>query len=253
MKLEDVYIVSRKRRTVTDEELSAMESSLKVQFPDDFHQFLKRFGSGEFCGCLYLFDPIAITGGQRMFKEMTSEGFYYDTAKSALTKSESLESVWVARTLDGDEIVYRSEDPAGFFVLPRHSETIQRLGLSFYEVLDWFASSGVMYVPTKFRWFCTCADRCRLHLVGTTEVCHSEASSWCADAFGIEHAEIDENEEFSILFSRRISGYIQVHSDSLDIHHDLDFDPEVSRIADLRFRPLGFRVVEHFSPKKGRE
>jgi hypothetical protein len=127
MKLEDIYVVSQKRRSVAGEEISTMESSLKVNLPDDLRDFLVQLGSGEFCGCLFFFNPTAMVEGQKMFKEMTRESFYYDRAKSALT------------------------------------------------------------------------------------------------------------------------------ADSLDIHHDLDFDGEVARIADLRFRPLGFRVVEHFSPKKGRE
>ena len=46
----------------------------------------------------------------------------------------------------------------------------------------------------------------------------------------------------------KISGYVHVYSNSLDIHQDLDSDLEVCRNAEEKFYKLGFRSVEHSLP-----
>lgn len=249
MNLDDIYLVSHKRTEVSEDELAKLKRCQDYAFPDDICDFLRKLGPGEYCGCFYIFKPEDLFKGQSSCRELWSESFYYDRDKSALSQQEVLRTTWVGRTLDGDEVVYQPTGKVGFYVLPRHSDVIRRIGNSLSEALNWFSSAGVLYVPSKFKWFCTFKDRCRLHLVKAEDIVHSEALSLVGRTFGVEHSDLNEDEDFSILFCPKISGYVHVHSDSLDIHHDSNSDQEVCQVAERVFQPLGFRVVEHNPPK----
>lgn len=248
MNLDDIYLVSHKRMQTSEDELANLKRSQDYEFPDGICDFLRRFGPGEYCGCFYIFKPEDLLKGQASCREFWSESFYYDRDKSALSQQEVLQTTWVGRTLDGDEVVYQPKGKVGFYVLPRHSDAILRIGSSLSEVLEWFSSAGILYTPKKTKWFCTFKDRCRLHIVKDGELDHREALSLLDEAFGVNHAALDEGEEFSIFFCQKISGYVHVYSDSLDIHHDSDFDTKVCRIAEEKFYCRGFRLIEHHCP-----
>ena len=248
MTLDDIYLVSHKRIQVFEDELANLKHCKDYPFPADLCDFLLKFGPGEYCGCFFTFEPKDLLKGQASCRELSRESFYYDRDKSALSQREVLQTTWVGRTLDGDEVVYLPTGKVGFYVLPRHSDVILRIGNSLREVLDWFSSAGVLYEASKFKWFCTFKNRCRLHLVKDEQLTHSKALSLLDEAFGVNQSELDEDEEFSIFFCSKISGYVQVYAGSLDIHHDSDFDSEVCRIAEEMSYSRGFRSVEHHRP-----
>jgi hypothetical protein len=248
MNMDDIYLVSHKRIHVSEDELQRLRSGPHVTFPEDFCDFLRAFGPGEFCGCFFVFKPEDLANGQETCRRLWSESFFFERDKSSLSQAEVLDSTWVGRTLDGDEIVYRDAGKSGYFMLPRHSDVIFPVGKTLVEVLDWFQSAGVLYRPQKFAWFCTFKDRCRLHLTSEEFFDHKESLSLVNDAFGVTHAGLDDDEEFSQHFCKTISGYVHVYGEDLDIHYDSDFDAEVTKTAHQKFIPRGFRLVEHHRP-----
>jgi hypothetical protein len=248
MKLTDIYLVSHKRTQVSEDELANLKGRQDYTFPDDICDFLRKFGPGEYCGCFYFFKPEDLLNGQASCRKVWNKYFFFDRDKSELSQKEVLRSTWVGRTLDGDEVVYQPTGIVGYYVLPRHSDAIMRIGGSLSEVLEWFSSAGTLYRPKKTKWFCTFKDRCRLHIVKDEELDRREALSVVNEAFGVNCDESDDDEEFSIFFCQKISGYVHVYADNLDIHYDSDFDTEVCRIAEERFYGRGFRSVEHHCP-----
>lgn len=251
MKIEDLYIVSHKRTVVSEEEIGALSRHPEFSFPEDVCEFLGQFGPGEFCGCLFLFEPKDLLEGQATLREVyseTSHTAWFDREQSELPPDDILKTTWIARTLDGDEVVYLPKGKTGYYILPRQSDVILKAGNTLAEVLEWFGSSGVMYVPTKVKWFCTSKDRCRLHLTRDEPMSHSEMLKLVEETFDVTKRQVDPEEEQSFVFCREISGYIQIYQDQLDIHHDLDFDDRVCQAAEERFYPEGFRAIEHNRP-----
>ena len=246
MNLEDIYIVSHKRISLPQDEIAGLKRPSNCKFPDDFCDFLQTMGPGEYCGTFFFLKPADLLSGQATFHQVLSDNFPFNRDKSALSQEEALRSTWVGRTLDGDELVYRAEGNAGFYLLPRHSDVILRIGSTIVEVLEWFAFAGILYRPQNFPWFCTFKDRCRLHLASEDELNHVEALSLIDSAFGVSRAGLDENEEFSLHFSKEISGYVHVYGEDLDFHYDLDFDAKVSEIAQQSLVSRGFRLIEHY-------
>jgi hypothetical protein len=246
MNFDDIYLVSHKRTATDEAGLATLTESKDYAFPEDVVSFLRRFGAGEYCGCVGIFKPADLLSGQETFRNAFRDGFYYDLKKSALSQKEALQATWVARRLDGDEVVYQSSSKTGFYVLPRH--VIIKIGASLAEALEWFRSSGVIYEPTKNKWFCTYQDRCRLHLTTDDEIDHATALNLLDKTFGVDMTDQDSEQQSSTLFCRKISGLVYVYGNSMDIHHDLDFDANVVQTAETKFCPLGFRAVEHFRP-----
>src|SRR6266498_3555697 len=137
MKLDDIYLVSHKRTEMSEAELANLKRRQDYTFPDDLCEFLRKFGAGEYCGCFYILKPEDLLNGQATCREFWSGSFHYSRDKSSLSQQEVLQTTWVGRTLDGDEIVYQPTGKVGFYVLPRHSDAILRIGSNFEEVLDW--------------------------------------------------------------------------------------------------------------------
>jgi hypothetical protein len=249
MNADGLYIVSPKRISVSDGDIAILNEDQDFAFPQDLCDFLQQFGPGEYCGCLFLFEPKDLLANQAPLREIYTETFWFDRDKSALSQEDILQTTWVARTLDGDEIVYLRAGKIGYYVLPRHSDIILRIGNTLGEVLDWFSSSGVMYTRSKVKWFCTFKDRCRLHLLQDDPILHVEALKLVEGAFRVDHAQSDLKEAFSTLFCREISGYVSVYGNDVDIFHDLDFDAHVCKVAEKTFYKRGFRSIEHHRPK----
>lgn len=253
MKFDDIYSVSHKKTDVSQAEITQIEQHLNIKLPDDYWEFVKRFGEGAFCGVLNFFAPKQFLEHQKLCKKLWTEYYFFD--KATLSQKEVLESVSVATSMDGDEVVYKPFGKIGYFVLPRHADEIQKIGKTISDVLEWFSSSGIIYKPTKFKWFSTFRDHCRLHIVKDKYIAHTEALSLIDNAFGVVHAELNEDENYSIFFCQKISGYVQIYSDlakrdtSFDIFHDLDFDRDVYQTVERQFFKQGFRSIEHFRPK----
>ncbi len=248
MELDQIYLVSPKKEIVDLAGLKDLEDRLKVNLPNDYCEFLIRFGGGDFCGCLSHFNCRDLLEGQQRYQSIFREFYLWDTKTSALSKQEVIEAIWLARSIDGDEIVFHPSKSPGLFLLPRNSETILPIGSRWEQVLDFFAYSGVVFKTSQFPWFCTFKDRCRLHLVKDEEIDHDEAEQLAVNAFGLDRKVQDETREFTSFFCPNISGYVHVYSDSFDIHHDLNSDQFVSLAAERTLKPKGFRVVEHFRP-----
>jgi hypothetical protein len=247
MKFDDIYPVSHKRTDVTKDEIVALEQQLKVNLPQDFWGFMQRFGPGEFCGSLAFFGPRQFLEHQELCKNIWNEYFFWDAA--TLSKEEVLQSISVATSIDGDEIVYKSAKKTGYYVLLRHADEIQKIGNTISEALNWFSSSGVISMPTKFKWFCTFKDRCKLHIIKDDGMGHSELLTLIETAFETVHTESSSTDiiDLSILFCQKISGFIQFHSDRLDLRipltfdYDLEFDSQVRKIVEEVFYSRGFR------------
>jgi hypothetical protein len=246
--LKDIYLVSHKRAPVLENEIASLKRQGDYGFPDDVCDFLFKFDPGEYCCCLYLFKPEDLLHGQTSCREFWSGSFYYDREKSALSQQEVLHTTRIGRTLDGDEVVCQPTGRAVYYVLPRHSDVILWIGGSLREAFDWFSSAGVRSAAKQFKWFCTFKDRCRLHLVKNEVVNHIDALSLVDEVFGVNHAALDNGGDFSIFFSKRISGFVHVWENNLDFHYDSDFDSIVCHLAEEMFLSSGFRSVEHRCP-----
>jgi hypothetical protein len=245
MQFEDIYRVSPKRKDVKEAEINAFEKKWGIKLPEDFRMVLKELGPGQFSYCLNIFWPQQMSKDHELYVKTMREAPEYYWKESKLTQKEALNSVHVASSSDGDFIVYHPGSNSGFFILPRHSETIEKLGSKFVKVVDWFANS-----KTKFKWFCTLKDRCDLYLIRDQYITHDKALLLLEEAFGkARHTEY-EGKDCSVAFYPQISGYVLINSQtfskiSLGINYDSDFDAKVCQIVKATIYNQGFRKISH--------
>lgn len=124
------------------EEILACEKTLNIVFDQDYKEYVLKYGSGILGGTyvrMYLPETIIMTNED--WKSRITEYWFWDEGKEILTKEEVLNSVRVGDTFDGDEIILLKNE---YFILPRHSEMIYKLGNTLEEMITWLCSSGIL-------------------------------------------------------------------------------------------------------------
>jgi len=75
------------------------------------------------------------------------EYYFWDSSRDLLPKQAVLESIIVADTLNGDEVIFHPSNPDALYLLPRHTERICWIGARFEDALEWLCTSGVVSQP----------------------------------------------------------------------------------------------------------
>lgn len=148
MNFENYKIIPNYKTNKTDlflaekEEILACEKTLNIVFDQDYKEYVLKYGSGILGGTyvrMYLPETIIMTNED--WKSRITEYWFWDEGKEILTKEEVLNSVRVGDTFDGDEIILLKNE---YFILPRHSEMIYKLGNTLEETITWLCSSGIL-------------------------------------------------------------------------------------------------------------
>ena len=73
-----------------------------------------------------------------------SEYWLWDDGRDVFTKQQTLQSVIIGDTLDGDELIVHPSNQERVFVLPRHSDNIYVAGDGLPATIEWLCSSGTL-------------------------------------------------------------------------------------------------------------
>ena len=125
-----------------EEEILACEKTLNIVFDEEYTEYVTTYGSGILGGTyvrIYLPETIILTIAE--WKKRITEYWFWDEGKDVLTKEDVLNSVRIGDTYDGDEIILFKNQ---YFILPRHSEKIYKIGKNLEEAITWLCSSGIL-------------------------------------------------------------------------------------------------------------
>ena len=126
----------------TEVEIKECEKALDILFESDYKAYVLKYGNGILGGTyIRMYLPERITKSLEGWKERISQYWFWDEGKDVLTKEQVLTSVRVGDTFDGDEIIlYNSV----YYILPRNSEEIYKLGTTLDEAVTWLCASGIL-------------------------------------------------------------------------------------------------------------
>jgi hypothetical protein len=147
VQLNDIHLVTDQLLTSTDAEVSEAEALLGTRFPPGFRDWMTTLGAGVLCGLVRVYpipDLLVMLVEQRAW--WRDEDFWYE-GHDVLPQQAVSESLMVADTLNGDEVVFHPSNPAGLYLLPRHEARIYRIGARFEDALEWLCTSGVVSEP----------------------------------------------------------------------------------------------------------
>jgi hypothetical protein len=147
VRLDDIDLGPGQLIRSTDAEVSAAEASLGTRFPAGFRAWMTTLG----CGILS--ELVRVYGVPRLLEMIVEtqarwrEYYFWDSSRDLLPKQVVLESIIVADTLDGDEVIFHPSNPDALYLLPRHTERICWIGARFEDALEWLCTSGVVSQP----------------------------------------------------------------------------------------------------------
>lgn len=135
----------------TEEEIKLCEKALSINFDKNYKDYVLTYGNGILGGTyIRMYLPERITKTLTEWKDRVTKYWFWDDGKNILTKDEVLKSIRVGDTFDGDELIlYNSE----YYVLPRHSSMIYKLGENLEEAITWLCSTGILTEPFAERDF----------------------------------------------------------------------------------------------------
>ena len=153
MNAESVYVVNPKLKLATEGDVAAGERALETQFPAGYAAFVTTLGEGSYCDAIRIYAPQRIVKDNDEFRARLKEYFFWDEGANVLSKERVVESICIADTVNGDELIFHPENPAKLYVLPHEAEVIYPAGSTFDEALDWMLNCGELVDQPASRYF----------------------------------------------------------------------------------------------------
>jgi hypothetical protein len=200
----DYYLVQDELKRWTDGDVDAAEAAVGVRLPDGYRELVTTLGDGVISGVLRVLSPTSLRHEQQLFRELTQEHWFFD---EALTQDYALESIMVADSIDGDQVIFHP-GTGQLHVLPRHDERTHAVGGDLWDVVAWFQDSGVLWRPHPFRYFES--------FVGPTEAVNGRGPradfgrmTEAITSLGL-HDAVEDNEHERTFFVKAIGGYLSL-------------------------------------------
>ena len=152
MRLSDIHLVTQQLLRSTDAEVSETEALLGTRFPPGFRKWMTTLGAGVLCDLVRVYPIPDLLVRIAEHQTWWREAYFWDEGRDVLPQQAVLESVVVADTLSGDQVIFHPANPAGLYLLPRHEERIYRIGARFEDALEWLCN-WVVSKPVSFFYF----------------------------------------------------------------------------------------------------
>src|SRR5262245_41078396 len=148
MDLSEIKVQGGPLVRASNADVNKAEADLWLRFPPDYRDFVTTLGEGVLGGSFVrVYPPWRIQKVIEEWRERIRKYWLWDKGRKLLPKERGLESVILADTLNGDELVFHPLKPDRYFVLPRDREAIFELKGNFLDALDWLCSSGKLTKP----------------------------------------------------------------------------------------------------------
>ena len=131
--IDHVYLVDDDLRLIDDAAIVTLERKLDLVLPKGYHHFMTTLGIGTYCDQIFVFPPDAIEKHTAVFRKNLCEHFFWDPGLDVLPRTQIEQSLHIAISLDGDQLIYHPASEHGVYVLPRHDDTIYWLPHDFAE------------------------------------------------------------------------------------------------------------------------
>lgn len=148
-----VTIVSPSVSPAPESSVAEAEVALNVKFPDGYREYVTALGSGILSDFIRVYPPNAVVKDLSTFRERVNEYFFWDASADLLPKSRILECIWIADTINGDEVIFHPSDSHKLYLLPHDTEEIVELGPTLNDAIEWLLDQvGLIAEGTVIRF-----------------------------------------------------------------------------------------------------
>jgi hypothetical protein len=153
VRLDDIHLVTMRLVRSTDADVSAAEASLGTRFPPGFRAWMTTLGTGILSDLVRVYQLPHLLELIAEAQARWREYYFWDEGRDVLPRQAVLESIIVADTQSGDEVIFHPSNPEALYVLPRDQERIYRIGARFEDALEWLCISGVISQPVASLYY----------------------------------------------------------------------------------------------------
>jgi hypothetical protein len=153
MKIDEIEVGDKALVLATDADVDGFETEHWIKFPIGYREYVTQIGEGTLGTYVRVYPPWRIARELGEWRERIEQYWVWDEAGGALPKERAIESIVIADTIDGDEIVFHPCRPKQLFVLPRHGAAAIQIDGDFWAALDWLCTSGELTDPFDERDF----------------------------------------------------------------------------------------------------
>jgi|SRR5215211_832480 len=152
---KDVLLIDDNLDLVAEEVLDNVEHTMGCRLPTDYRAVMTTFGVGTYCDFVCFTHPDEIPARTKQSREIWAKNsdFFWPQSNFVLSIDLAMQSLVLATTADGDEIIFCPPAQGRLFVLPRHEEIICTMPLGLGDPLVWEAASGSAPETHHFRYF----------------------------------------------------------------------------------------------------
>ncbi|MFO0909185.1 MAG: hypothetical protein U0794_12685 [Isosphaeraceae bacterium] len=138
-----------------------MARRLGLVFPDGYTEYAAELGEGTLSNSLRVWMPAMVEKRLTEFRQLLLDCYSWKSG-GTLRRDDMRRVVVLGDTLAGDTLVLHPEYPDEIFFLPRHDETIRRLGPGLDAAIAWLCDEGGLGTPTRLRYFEPGGKRARI-------------------------------------------------------------------------------------------
>jgi hypothetical protein len=140
--LEKIKIVGGPCVLATVEDVDHAAEKLNTSFPKGYCEYVTILGEGILGDFIRVYPPWRILAELDSWRDRIRQYWFWDNGVDVLTDEQAEESVIIADTLNGDELIFHPSNPDRLIVLPRDKEVIFEAGENLTEALEWLCGSG---------------------------------------------------------------------------------------------------------------
>jgi hypothetical protein len=145
MDYSSVHLMNEKLVLVPPAEVAQLEQQLGTKMPMGYQDFVATLGVGILNDTVRVYTPRRIARELKDFQQRWDEYWFWDEGRDILSKEKALESIIIADTGNGDELIFHPSQPNKLYLLPRDSGQIFEPGSGLDEAIEWILHSGVLF------------------------------------------------------------------------------------------------------------
>jgi hypothetical protein len=215
-------------------EVERAEAYFKTALPSGYVDAVTSYGEGMYCDLFRIFSPDRLPEENKISRDMWSAFWPFENSDELITQAEAADSIPVAGTIDGDNVIFYPPRPDRVYILPRHERIIYTASADFSDLWDWDSEDEARfrcYEPFKYDVDLE-VKSARTDLV-LNELFAEFCSHWSDAAHYVMYEGIEEDEKFKVFFVPSIGARIGLshimHPDQpvfLRLWQDVEFSDE---------------------------
>jgi hypothetical protein len=135
------------------EEASA---KLQVTFPEGYREYVTTLGEGILGDFVRIYPPWRVLAELDGWRDRIRHYWFWNAGFDVLTDKQAEESIVIADTLNGDELIFHPSQSNRLLVLPHEDELIFEAGMNLFDAINWLCGSDKLterFEPGDFEPF----------------------------------------------------------------------------------------------------